>query len=91
MRKLKSLDVSDVLKSVKGKKLPKEALKTILPRFRLEKGELQLKENVESLKGEATALFTPFVEKNKALIKVLADANDSLTKLSDFTSEPDEI
>jgi len=33
MKKLKGSDVPDLIKTVKGKKLPKEALKTILDKF----------------------------------------------------------
>ncbi len=33
MRTLKSVDIPDLIKTVKSKKLPKEALKTILSKF----------------------------------------------------------
>jgi hypothetical protein len=36
MKKLKSLDLPDLIKTVKAKKLPKEALKSVLPRFKLD-------------------------------------------------------
>lgn len=36
VKKLKSLDVPDLLQAVKGKKLPKEALRGVLGRFKLE-------------------------------------------------------
>lgn len=36
MKKLKGLDLPDLIKTVKAKKLPKEALKAVLPRFKLE-------------------------------------------------------
>ncbi len=51
MKKLKSLDLPDLIKTVKAKKLPKEALRTILPRFQLEGDKLNLIESVETLKG----------------------------------------
>jgi hypothetical protein len=35
MKKLKGLDIPDLIKTVKAKKLPKEALKSILPKFQL--------------------------------------------------------
>lgn len=35
MKKLKSTDVPDLIKTVKAKKLPKEALRAIAPRFKL--------------------------------------------------------
>ena len=36
MKKLKSTDIPDLLKTVKTKKLPKEALKAILSKFSLD-------------------------------------------------------
>jgi hypothetical protein len=33
MKKLKSTDLPDILKTVKSKKLPREALKTIIDKF----------------------------------------------------------
>jgi len=35
MKKLKGLDVPDMIKTVKNKKLPKEALRGVLARFKL--------------------------------------------------------
>lgn len=35
MKKLKSTDIPDLIKTVKAKKLPKEALRAIAPRFKL--------------------------------------------------------
>jgi hypothetical protein len=37
MKKLKSLDIPDLLNAVKSKKLPKEALKGLICRFKMEK------------------------------------------------------
>jgi hypothetical protein len=42
MKQLKSHDVPDLIKTVKAKKLPKEALKSILSRFTLDGEKLQL-------------------------------------------------
>lgn len=50
MKKLKSADIPDLIKTVKAKKLPKEALKTILPRFRLNEGKIELVETIDNLK-----------------------------------------
>lgn len=36
MKKLKSLDLPDLIRTVKSKKLPKEALRTVLSRFQLD-------------------------------------------------------
>lgn len=49
MRKLKSLDIPDLLQAVKGKKLPKEALRGVLNRFKLEGDNLGLVETKEQL------------------------------------------
>jgi hypothetical protein len=51
MKKLKSSDVPDLIKTVRAKKLPKEALKTILSRFKLNEGKAELSETAESLKA----------------------------------------
>lgn len=83
MRKLKSLDVPDVIKSVKSKKLPKEALKAILQRFKLD-GEIELKEPVETLKSQATTMSLPFIERNKTLKKILDEAQAALEKTVDL-------
>lgn len=53
MKKLKSLDLPDLIKTVKAKKLPKEALRTILPRFTLDGDKLTLIESADSLKETA--------------------------------------
>lgn len=53
MKKLKSLDLPDLIKTVKAKKLPKEALRTILPRFTLDGDKLNLIDSAESLKENA--------------------------------------
>lgn len=53
MKKLKSLDLPDLIKTVKSKKLPKEALRTILPRFQLDGEKLTLVEPAETLKASA--------------------------------------
>lgn len=42
MKKLKGTDIPDLIKTVKGKKLPKEALKTILNKFTIVEGKLHL-------------------------------------------------
>lgn len=81
MKKLKSLDVPDVLKDVKAKKLPNQALKTILSRFKLTEGELQLAEPIEELKKQAQELGEPFLARNRVLLKILTEANEAIEKL----------
>jgi|JI6StandDraft_1071083.scaffolds.fasta_scaffold09839_4 hypothetical protein len=81
VKKLKSLDVPDVLKDVKAKKLPHQALKTILTRFRLQEGELQLVEPLEELKKQAGELAEPFLARNRDLLKILTEATAAIEKL----------
>lgn len=51
MKKLKSSDIPDLIKTVKAKKLPKEALRSIASRFELKDGQLTLIASVEDLKN----------------------------------------
>jgi hypothetical protein len=46
MKKLKSTDVPDLIKTVRAKKLPKEVLKAILSRFRMNEGKIELVQSV---------------------------------------------
>ena len=50
MKKLKSLDLPDLIKTVKAKKLPNEALRSVLSRFQLNGESLTLVESADSLK-----------------------------------------
>lgn len=61
MKKLKAADVPDLIKTVKAKKLPKEVLKTIAPRFKLTEGQLELACSVEELKGESKTIFDEYI------------------------------
>jgi hypothetical protein len=54
MKKLKSLDLPDLISAVKSKKLPKEALRGVLPRFKVAGDKIELTESVETLKQNAT-------------------------------------
>jgi hypothetical protein len=45
VKKLKGLDIPDSIESVKSKKLPKEVLKPLIPRFKLENGNIELVES----------------------------------------------
>lgn len=58
MKKLKGSDIPDLIKTVKAKKLPKEALKTIIGRFKLIDGKIELVDTVETLKNESTSVLT---------------------------------
>ena len=68
MKKLKSLDVPDLLQSVKNKKLPKEALRGVLNRFKEEGGNLELVESAEELKQAARKEYEEYMDKNKSFI-----------------------
>lgn len=50
MKKLKGADVPDLIKTVRSKKLPKEALKAISNRFKLNNGKIELLEPIDTLK-----------------------------------------
>jgi len=58
MKKLKGFDIPDLIKTVKSKKLPKEALRSIGGRFKLnEPKKLELADNAENLRNEAKKLL----------------------------------
>jgi len=74
MKQLKGFDIPDLIKTVKSKKLPKEALKTILSRFQLNGEKLELVESTEALKAESKKLFDSYTAANEALTAKLAEA-----------------
>lgn len=54
MKKLKGFDIPDLIKTVKSKKLPKEALRSIGGRFKVnQQKKLELVDNAENLRNEA--------------------------------------
>lgn len=68
MKKLKSLDLPDLVKTVKSKKLPKEALRTVLNRFTIVDDKLELVESAETLKQNAAKESADFNTKNESFI-----------------------
>jgi hypothetical protein len=74
MKQLKGFDIPDLIKTVKSKKLPKEALKTILSRFKLNGEKLELVESTEALKAESKKLFESYTNANEALTAKLGEA-----------------
>jgi hypothetical protein len=74
MKQLKGYDIPDLIKTVKSKKLPKEALKAILPRFTLNGEQLQLVDSTENLKAESKKLFDTYNAVNEALTSKLGEA-----------------
>ena len=57
MKKLKSTDLPDLVKTVRSKKLPPQALKSIAPHLRLNEGNIELVEPLADLKAEAKTVF----------------------------------
>jgi hypothetical protein len=80
MKKLKSADVPDLIKTVRAKKLPKEALKAIIGRFKLNDGKVELQDSVESLKAESTSILEEYININKAAI---AKTNEAVSFLKE--------
>lgn len=76
MKKLKSLDLPDLLQAVQAKKLPKEALRGVLGRFKLEGDNLELVESAESLKTSAQQAYEEYMDKNKSFIQEMEKYTD---------------
>ena len=53
-----------LIKTVKAKKLPNQALKTIASRFKLNDGQIELTLPVEDLKKEAATTFEAYINDN---------------------------
>jgi hypothetical protein len=66
MKKLKSADIPDLIKTVRAKKLPNQALKTILSRFKLNDGKIELVESINTLKTESKTIFDEYINNNEA-------------------------
>ena len=68
MKKMKAIDLPDLLKTVKAKKLPKEALKAILDKFDFdEEGKIKLVSSVEELKKDSESSFKEYTSVNEQL------------------------
>lgn len=78
MKKLKSYDVPDLIKTVKSKKLPKEALKAIIPKFKFDGDKLVLVEGVETLKGESSKVYEEYKTLNDSLSEKLKQTSTQL-------------
>lgn len=74
MKQLKGFDVPDLIKTVKSKKLPKEALKAILGRFQLNGEKLELVQPTAALREESKKLYEAYTSINEALSNKLAEA-----------------
>lgn len=80
MKKLKSSDVPDLIKTVRSKKLPKEALKAIIGRFKLNDGKVELQDSVETLKSESVSVLEDYINNNNAAI---AKTNEAVNFLKE--------
>ena len=75
MKTLKGCDIPDLIKTVKAKKLPKEALKAIAPKFKFEGDKLVLAETPEKIKEDALKVYDEYRGVNEAIIAKLKEAN----------------
>lgn len=92
MKKLKSLDLPDLISAVKAKKLPKEALRSVLTRFKAGEGEkIELAEPIDTLKSNATKEFEDYLNKNESFLEELKKFEAFIEKrIADFGFEPEQ-
>ena len=57
MKVLKGYDIPDLIKTVKAKKLPQGALKSILNRFKLNEDKVELVDPIDKIKEESAKTF----------------------------------
>jgi hypothetical protein len=67
MKKLKGLDIPDLLKTVRAKKLPREALKSILNKFSPSSDGVVLNCSPEKLKEESRQIFEDYLHDNSQI------------------------
>jgi hypothetical protein len=82
IKKTKSHDVPNVVKLYREKKLPKEALRNILPNLKLVEGKLQL--DAASLRQAAQASAADFNKKNLQVTGELSATEGVLDKLTEL-------
>lgn len=72
VKKLKSLDLPDLIGAVKSKRLPKEALRGVLTRFKAGENEkIELIEPVETLKTNANKELEEYINRNNIFLEEL--------------------
>lgn len=72
VKKLKSLDLPDLIGAVKSKRLPKEALRGVLTRFKAGENEkIELIEPVETLKTNANKELEEYINRNSIFLEEL--------------------
>ena len=97
MKRLKGSDVPDLIKTVRAKKLPKEALKAIVGRFKMNEGKLELAESVEALRNESVTVLEEYLSNNNAAVaktkETVAFLNEKiqLTGLYEEPAVPKEL
>lgn len=74
MKKLKGYDIPDLIKTVKAKKLPREALKSIAAKFTLNEGKLDLVESADKLKEESAQIFKDYISSNETVTNKLKES-----------------
>lgn len=93
MKKMKNSDIPDLIKTVKAKKLPREALKGILNKFSVTNNQITLNYSAENLKADCSGLYNGYVETNKLLSNSLSLTNELLLekiKSSGLYKEPEQ-
>lgn len=93
MKKLKGLDIPDLIKTVKAKKLPKEAIRSILPKFKLNGDKVELTESPEDLKEQASKVYSEYVtevEANAAKLREVSEFVNNKIKSSGLYEDPPE-
>lgn len=74
MKKLKGYDIPDLIKTVKAKKLPKEALRSIAARFSVNEGKFELTESAQKLREESSNIFKEYISSNETVTAKLKES-----------------
>ena len=91
MKKLKGLDIPDLLKTVRAKKLPREALKSILGKFTTSSEGVVLNCSPQILREESKKIYDEYVQSNLQIQGAVESTNQILMekiKASGFYEEP---
>lgn len=75
MKKLKGYDIPDLIKTVKAKKLPREALRSIAGKFKLNEDKIELVESPEKMKEDAKKTFTEYISSNETVTNKLKEVS----------------
>jgi hypothetical protein len=80
MKKLKAIDIPDLIKTVKAKKLPKIALKSIVSHFSLSNGNIELLATPESLKREVQSIEVEYKKIHKSLVDLSSEVSKTISE-----------